>query len=377
MSPVLGTNPLEQTFFRPTEGVRPAPGPDAAPAAAKAGPTAPPAAPPPHLQAVAFRVGGVLFGVDIRNVSCIVRMVEVTDVPRAAEYVEGIIDLRGKIVPLLSLQRLFGWPVAADPTDMYIVVGELGANRLAVMAESLGTLREVPADRLERPAQNNALSQMLSWVAKLDDGIMFVLDFERLAALVADPKLGAELGLRCDTAEARQRNLSPEAARVLRERANDLRLTVADEDDEFREFVTFALGNETYAIDVGNARKVLAVPPVTLVPGATDHFAGIINYAGDTLWVIDVKRLLGLPQSLAGNDERVVVVEYGGAEFGFLADAVYNVASFPAKAIRPALAAAETTKDDFVTEEIYWQDDLLAVLDLLKVTASPSSDDAK
>jgi len=105
------------------------------------------------------------------------------------------------------------------------------------------------------------------------------------------------------------------------------------------------------------------VSDLVQVPGTSDHFAGMINYAGDILWMLDLKKLLALPATLAGNDERMVVLDYARAKFGFLADAAYDVVSFPASAMRPALASEEKAKDDYVAGEIYWREELIAILD--------------
>ena len=365
MSPALGTNPLKETLFKRTTGKAgepPAPTAEAQAPAEPALQATEPARPlPESIQTVAFNIGGNRFGVDIQQVSYISRMVEITKVPRAPQYMEGIIDLRGQIVPVMSLQKLFGWSRPSNVLDMYILVGHDPAKPMGMTVDSVTTLTDVNREQLESPSQTDQLAALLSWVAKLDDGIMFILDFDKLSGLKDSPEVAEKLAPR-DGADP-QAEIPANVQAVLRQRALDLKQSAAEDEVELRQFFVFILGSEKYAIDIQNVQKVLPVPEVTPVPGSPDHFTGMINHAGDILWVLDLKKLLGLPSSFAGNDERIVVVEYGKAKLGFLADALCDVADFPTSAIRPALASAEKMKDDYVTGEIYWQDELTAVLD--------------
>jgi len=369
VSPALGTNPLKETLFKRTTGKageQPAPQEALRPPDDEAPAPETPLQPPPEsIQAVAFNIGGNRFGVDIQQVSYISRMVEITKVPRAPQYMEGIIDLRGQIVPVMSLQKLFGWSRPADVLDMYILVGHDPAKPVGMTVDSVTTLTDVNREQLESPSQTDRLAALLSWVAKLDDGIMFILDFDRLNTLKDAPNLAEGLAPRDGLEPEPETPASVQA--TLRQRALNLKQSAVEDEVELRQFFVFILGSEKYAIDIENVQKVLPVPELTPVPGSPEHFTGMINHAGDILWVLDLKKLIGLPSSLAGNEERIVVAEYGKAKLGFLADAVCDVADFPTTAIRPALASAEKMRDDYVTGEIYWQNELTAILDFTEL----------
>ena len=319
------------------------------------------------MQIVAFDVAGTRLGIDIQHVSYLVRMVEITQVPCSPEHIEGVINLRGQVVPVVSLHKLFGWPRQGNLLEMYILIGDADSKPVGLTVESISELYDVGRDQLESPDETHRLATLLSWVAKLDDSIVFVLDMEKIGSLGEAPDFRATLAR--EERDAELKHVSSEVHAVLRQRAVALRQAVAEEDVEFKRFVTFALGNEKYAIDGSKVEKVLLVPDVVPVPGTADHFSGMMNYAGDILWVLDLKKLLGLPATLAGNDERVVVLDHHGAKFGFLADVVFDVLNVPTSAIRSALAGAEKTKDDYVAEEIYWRDELIAILDLTGLCA--------
>jgi len=366
VNPALGTNPLKNTLFKRTTGK-----PDevvmweastAAPGDLRREVFEAPEGEPSNMRVVAFGVGDTQLGIDIRQVSCIVRMVEITKVPRSPEYMEGIVDLRGQIVPVVSLHKLLGRPYPKGVLDMYILVGDASSGLLGLTADSVNQLYDMRKEELEAPAKSDPLAAVLSWVAKHDEGIVFIVDLEKIAALKDAPELAPRLAM--DEHDVEEAAIDAEAQRVLHERAGALRETADDEEVEFERFFTFALGRESYAVGAGNVERVVMVPDVVPVPGTPDHFAGMMNFAGEILWVLDLKTLLALPPSLAGNDARVVVVDLDGAKLAFLVDAAHDVVSFPASAIRPPLASAERLKDDYLAGEIYWRDELTAILNL-------------
>lgn len=375
VKPALGTNPLKSTLFKRTtdkpdevvmwEASAAAPG-DVRREVFKA-----PEGEPSSMRLVAFNVGGTQLGIDIQQVSCLVRMVEITKVPRSAKYVEGMINLRGQIVPVVSLHKLLGRPRSKDLLNMYILVGDASSCPLGLTVDSMTELYDVEKDQLEAPAKSDPLAAILAWMAKHDDGIMFVLDLEKIAALKDAPELAPKLAI--EEQETADEAIPAEVQTVLRQRAVALSQTASDEDVQFKRFFTFALGNEKYAVDVADVEKAVMVPDVVPVPGTPDHVAGMMNHAGQILWVLDLKTLLALPQTLAGNDERVVVLDLDGAKFGFLVDAAYDVVSFPASAVRPRLASAEKLKDDYLAGEIYWRDELTAILNLSALCAEQLS----
>ena len=322
---------------------------------------------PQDMQIVAFDVGDLRLGVDVQQVSYLVRMIEITRVPCSPEHIEGVISLRGQVVPVVSLHKLFGWAPPRNPLETYILIADTNTKRVGLTVESMSDLYDVRRDQLEKPDETHRLATLLSYIVNLDDGIVFVLDVEQIATLGKMPDFASGPAPEDKATEDKateQEEVSSEVQTMLRQRAIILRQTVAEDDVEFKRFFMFGLGDEKYAIDASNVEKVLTVPDVVPVPGTQDHFAGMMNCGGDILWVLEIKKLLGLPATLAGNDERVVVLSHHGAKFGFMADVAFDVVNVPTSAIRPALAGTEKAKDDYVVEEIYWRDELIAILDL-------------
>ena len=106
------------------------------------------------LQLVSFNIGGEEFGVDILQVQEINRMLEVTRVPNAPEYVDGVINLRGKVIPIIDLRRRFGMERREHDKNTRIVVVELSRKIVGFVVEGLREVLRIPgaSPNLRRPS---------------------------------------------------------------------------------------------------------------------------------------------------------------------------------------------------------------------------------
>src|SRR3954447_17279023 len=82
------------------------------------------------LQLVSFHVGGEEFGLDILRVQEIIRVQQLTRVPNSPDFVEGVINLRGKVIPVIALRKRFGLEILAQDKQTRIVVGEIKSTVL-------------------------------------------------------------------------------------------------------------------------------------------------------------------------------------------------------------------------------------------------------
>ena len=90
------------------------------------------------IQLVVFRLGEEYFGVDIAQVQEINRLTEVTKIPQAPDFIEGVINLRGKIIPIIDLRRRFNFPGASEHSkDTRIVVVETGGLTAGLVVDAV------------------------------------------------------------------------------------------------------------------------------------------------------------------------------------------------------------------------------------------------
>lgn len=135
-----------------------------------------------ELQLVSFNIGSEEFGVDILKVREINRMVEITRVPQAPHYVEGVINLRGKVIPIVDLRKRFGLELKEHDKNTRIVVVDIGGNILGMIVDSVSEVLRLPASTIEPPPEivTGVNSEYIKGVAKLEDRLLIFLDLSRV-----------------------------------------------------------------------------------------------------------------------------------------------------------------------------------------------------
>lgn len=134
------------------------------------------------MQLVTFSIGEEEFGVDILKVQEIIRMMEITKVPRAPEFVEGVINLRGKVIPIIDLRRRFGMAARDHDKHTRIIVIEINNMIVGFVVDSVSEVLRIPAGTVEPPPPvvSGLESEYISGVGKLTDRLLILLDLDRL-----------------------------------------------------------------------------------------------------------------------------------------------------------------------------------------------------
>jgi purine-binding chemotaxis protein CheW len=145
------------------------------------------------LQIVGFRVGRETYGVPITAVHEIVRVPEITAVPDAPDYLEGVINLRGKIVSIIDLRKRFGEASAQPSNRNRILVAEVNGKLLGLVVDSASEVLKIPRSQIEAPpalVQEGRLN-CLTGVGKLLGRLIILIDLARLLP-AAEPQNRSE-----------------------------------------------------------------------------------------------------------------------------------------------------------------------------------------
>jgi purine-binding chemotaxis protein CheW len=135
-------------------------------------------------QLVVFQLGAELYGVEIARVHEIIRLQTVTRVPHAPAFVEGVINLRGKVIPVVDLRRRFGLPLTDHTRASRIVVVEIGDQVVGVVVDGVSEVLRVNKGTIEPPSPVVAgiESDYLHGIAKLPDRLVILLNLDRVLA---------------------------------------------------------------------------------------------------------------------------------------------------------------------------------------------------
>lgn len=141
------------------------------------------------IQLVTFRLGEEEFGVDILAVQEIIRLMQITMVPRAPEFIEGVINLRGKVIPVINLRRRFNKPQVAPDSSTRIVVMELEQKIVGFLVDGVSEVLRIPESTVEDPPPVVAGigSEYIKGIGKLDNRLLILLDLDHLLGSIDLP----------------------------------------------------------------------------------------------------------------------------------------------------------------------------------------------
>ncbi len=134
------------------------------------------------IRLVSFKVGSEQFAVDILRVQEINRMMELTQVPQCPEGVRGVINLRGRIVPVLDLRTRLGIDASEESESSRIVVVEVQGSTVGFIVDAVHQVLQIDP-RIIEPTPQITSGQNTSYiqgVAKLDETLMILLDLDKL-----------------------------------------------------------------------------------------------------------------------------------------------------------------------------------------------------
>ncbi len=135
-----------------------------------------------HLQIVGLRIGRETLGLPISVVREIVRVPEITPVPNAPLHIEGVINLRGKIIAVIDLGKRFGEAAIERGSRSRIVVVEMEERLVGLLVKSASEVLRIAPSEIEAP-QNvfpNEDMNYVTGVGKLNDRLIILLDLSRI-----------------------------------------------------------------------------------------------------------------------------------------------------------------------------------------------------
>lgn len=274
-------------------------------------------------QFVTFQVERELYGVPLAEVQEIIRMPDLVQVPLSPASLEGIANLRGTVLPITSLRRVFGAAAAVHDDATRVVVVRLGGHPAGFVVDRMASVVTAePGEMEDASAIHDAVSsELLRGVVKRAEGMIQLLRPERLVAIgqQADRHPGSD---------TRAASASDDAA------------TAATEDD--LQLVSFEAAGQEYAFPIGEVQEIVQVPAaVTHVPQAQPHVVGVITLRERLLPLVSLRRMFGLAEAPLAESCRIVVVAPDGdaaGSVGLVMDSVKEVLRVPRGLVDPVPA---------------------------------------
>jgi purine-binding chemotaxis protein CheW len=299
-----------------------------------------------EIQLVSFEAASQEYAFPIADVQEIVQVPgRITHVPQAQPHVVGVMTLRQRLLPLVSLRRMFALTEREADEHSRILVVSLGGD--ASVGIVMDTVKEVlrvnrllvdPVPALLATGSSGGSNEFES-ICRLDGGkrLVTILSVDRM---FRSETLRAAIATASETASGQQApddETSGEEAVM----ATDTASAAAQTDDE-EQFVVFRLDGEEYGVLVESVQEIVRVPDdLTRVPKAASFMEGVLNLRGTVLPVVDQRRRFALHEAERNDRQRIMVLTIGGVRTGFIVDQVSEVLKIPRSAIEPAPRLSE------------------------------------
>jgi purine-binding chemotaxis protein CheW len=146
---------------------------------------------------VIFTLANEHYGVGIAVVDSIIKLQAITAVPRAPNFVEGVTNLRGKVLPVIDLRKRFGLPAEESTKEARIVVTEMDGSTVGMLVDTVSEVLDVADEAIEPPSPivTTVDSGFITGIAKVDERLVILLDLEKVlsaeekADLLSSPAL--------------------------------------------------------------------------------------------------------------------------------------------------------------------------------------------
>lgn len=133
-------------------------------------------------QMVGFKIDNEFYGIEIIQVQEIIRMQEITMIPRTPPFIKGVVNLRGKVVPIISLRERFGIKEVEHTKDTRIVIVRIDVGLIGFIVDAMAEVIRIPDSLIEPtpPTAMNIESEYIRGVGKLDDKLLIILDLNKV-----------------------------------------------------------------------------------------------------------------------------------------------------------------------------------------------------
>ena len=286
-----------------------------------------------EMQLVSFEVAGQEYALTIENVQEIVQVPDhINRVPKTDAHVLGVVTLRNRLLPLVSLREMFGLPaVALDDRNKIVVVPLPDQTSVGIVMDTVKEVLRVSRSMLDPVPSlmrgGKAHGEILG-ICRLNGG-------KRLVSV-----LSAEALFENEVVRRAAANVDSEGnvEDVMAADQVGGAITLAEEE----QFVVFRLADEEYGAPIDSVQEIVRVPDtLTRLPKAPSFIKGVVNLRGAVLPVVDQRTRFDLDDIERNDRQRIMVFTIEGVRTGFIVDSVSEVLKIPRNTIGPTPVLSE------------------------------------
>lgn len=271
------------------------------------------------LRVVVFSLAGLEQAIEVEQVEEIIMAPLVSPLIKAPFFVDGVIKLRGKIVPVVDLKKAMRFSGGFDSSgEKVIVLVRLWGHRIGFRVDSVQELLTIPVESIEPPkgVVGGVDSRFMKGLTFIGDRFLVILDLE--AMLSEDQEMIFQNG------------------NDLKEFDESLESAALDDKYATRRIISFVLDNEIFGVDMGEVAEIMERSVIMPVPNVPDFVLGLINLRGTIVPVVDFRVLFGLGTKPWTADSRIIIMKDENLLVGVVVDSMWESLRLSMEAFQPA-----------------------------------------
>jgi purine-binding chemotaxis protein CheW len=285
---------------------------------------------------VTFLIAGEVFAINMSPVQEIIRVPEIVKVPKSPPSLMGLANLRGKVLPIINLRKVFGLEEKNIDESSRVIVIDVGQT-LGFLVDNVSSVIDVDETKIETSSEiksivkSDFLKGVIKDIAKFK--MVMILDIEKV--------------------------IEREFSEILQGSSKEYEITSKEQSTEEeiltdeRQLVSFTVSDEEYAIPIENIQEIVQIPEhITKVPNSEQSILGIMNLRDKILPLASLRRLFGFPEEQLTEQSRIVVLSMGNLSVGIVVDSVKEVLRVPESVIEPVPSIILKDEKDFEITEI-------------------------
>lgn len=301
------------------------------------------------VRVVVFTLAGHEHCVDVRRVREIIMAPRLSTVIESPHFVDGVIEVRGKIVPVIDLRRRLQVAEAVDSHEASVVViAQFGKDLAGFRVDSVSEILTVPTKLIEPPTRvvGGVKTSFIDGLAYVGSRFLVFLNLDAILSPEEESGLGR-------SSFGRTEDSDQEAAQT----------AVTG----YKRIITFQLDKETYGAEIGEVAEIMEMVPIMPIPHVPPLVLGLVNLRGTIVPIIDLRVRFGLDRGAWTADSRIVIVKERSFLVGLAVDTMWEFLKLTEDSFQPAPHGVARIDAEYFKEVCEVKGRMVSILDIKKI----------
>ncbi len=329
-----------------------------------------------------FSLHDLHYGIDALLVQEIFYLPELVSIVEAPTDIVGVLNLRGKIVPVMHLDLRLGNPLQQCCLTDSVIVLDYAGLQIGIIVSNVSEVKNINTALIENDLDYGRVkdvnSRFVAGLAKIDADTVVLLnhhnllrDSEAVEALAREESHEQNLDnssivsnfytVCCPRATPKEKVIFKERADNLRQLAND------NSAIELMPLAVIGLNNEYFGLDLELVQEFTNIRNVTPIPCCPSHVVGSMNLRGEILTLFDIRSVLNMPLAKTTDGAKAIVVAIEDLVAGFPVDEVFDVMYLHPSAVNSLPIAGNSNNEEYFRGTVAYSGNMLTILDLPKL----------